>query len=125
MKGKLFLVLLLCMMVACGGNNKPASSSSDEVTYSPTDYTLTYYVAWNVDKVARGEPFTTDDLIESGSLLFTQNGIVKAIEFSSGWKKVNHFTKRTAVPNKWWLYMIYYDDIITKGCEVDVYIPMK
>lgn len=92
MKEKFYIALLLCMLVACGGSNKSTSSSSEEVSYSSTDYSLTYYLPQNISKIQRDEPYTTDDLKESGSLLFTQNGIVKAIEFSSGWQKVNHFT---------------------------------
>lgn len=98
--------------------------SRTEVSYSSTDYSLTYYLPQNISKIQRGEPYTTDDLKESGSLLFTQNGIVKAIEFSSGWQKVNHFTKRTAVPGRWWLYRIYYDGI-TQENEIDIYLPMQ
>lgn len=124
MKEKFYIALLLCTLVACGGSNKSTSSSSEGVSYSSTDYSLTYYLPQNISKIQRDEPYTTDDLKESGSLLFTQNGIVKAIEFSSGWQKVNHFSKRTAVPGRWWLYRIYYDGISQEN-EMDVYLPMQ
>ena len=125
MKVKLFVAfIVLCIMVACSGGNKPAtSSSSGEVSYSSTDYSVTYYLPQNISKFQNDEPYTTADLKESGSLLFTQNGLVKAIEFASGWQKVNHFTKRTAVSGRWWLYMIYYDGISQEN-EMDVYVPM-
>ena len=35
-----------------------------------------------------------------------------------------HFTKRTAVPGRWWLYMIYYDGLSQEN-EIDVYLPMQ
>ena len=69
MKEKFYIVLLLCMLVACGGSNKSTSSSSEEVSYSSTDYSLTYYLPQNISKIQRDEPYTTDDLKESGSLL--------------------------------------------------------
>ncbi len=137
---KLFAVTLSCFFVACGGQSssdhssvemfqqtrtesQSNSSTRNQEQYSETDYVKTYYIINNVQKFASGEAYTTDDLKESGSLLFSQNGIVKAIEFSNGWTKVNHFTKRTAVPNSWWLYMIYYDGISGEN-EIDVYLPM-
>ena len=140
---KLFAITLSCLFVACGGQsssdystssmfqststeNQSTSSTKTQVQYLETDYVKTFYLISNPQKFASGAEYTTDDLKESGSLLFSQNGIVKAIEFSNGWKKVNHFTKRTAVPNMWWLYMVYYEDEIFKDeeHEIDVYLPM-
>ena len=70
MKEKFYIVLLLCMLVACGGSNKSTSSSSEEVSYSSTDYSLTYYLPQNISKIQRDEPYTTDDLKESRKFAF-------------------------------------------------------
>ena len=60
MKEKFYIALLLCMLVACGGSNKSTSSSSEEVSYSSTDYSLTYYLPQNISKCTLYVPQGTE-----------------------------------------------------------------
>ena len=127
MKKNFIISLLVCScLFACNvsSNKSQSSSKSNDIEYSESDYVVTYYVISNPVKFATGGEYDTNDLKESGSLLFSRNGIVKAIEFANGWTKVNHFTKRTAVPGLWWRYMIYYDGF-SEEAEIDVYLPMN
>lgn len=56
-----------------------------------SDRSVQYYLAFNVQKFAKGEPFTTDDLQASGRLLLTSGGNVKAMGYSDGYRKVYSF----------------------------------
>lgn len=112
-----------------GSNNDTPVSTTDNATqekveYANTDYTETYFIFNNPDKFYSGEQYDIDDLKESGSLLFTQNGIVKAIEFVDGWQKVSHFTKKVFIPNEWWKYNIYYETKLFGQSEITIYLPM-
>lgn len=108
-------------------NDTPVSTTNatqEKVEYANTDYTETYFIFNNPDKFYSGEQYDIDDLKESGSLLFTQNGIVKAIEFVNGWQKVSHFTKKVFIPNEWWKYNIYYETKLFGQSEITIYLPM-
>lgn len=87
MKEKFYIALLLCTLVACGGSNKSTSSSSEEVSYSSTDYSLTYYLPQNISKIQRDEPYTTDDLKESGSLLLLRMELLRRLNFQADGRK--------------------------------------
>lgn len=71
--------------------NKKEWKDPELVEVKDTDHSIQYYLAFNVQKVATGQPFTTNDLQASGRLLLTSGGNVKAMEFSDGYKKVYSF----------------------------------
>lgn len=64
---------------------------SELVEMKDTDRSVQFYLPFNVQAVANGQPFTTNDLQASGRLLLTSGGNVKAMEFSDGYKKVYSF----------------------------------
>ena len=71
--------------------NKKEWKDPELVEVKDTDRSIQYYLPINVQKFATGQPFTTDDLQASGRRLFTQGRVLKAMEFSDGYKKVYSF----------------------------------
>lgn len=122
----LFIIAICGFLTACNGSGNTQESSPlyNNVEYAEDDYTKTYYIINNVDKFVNGGEYDTNDLKEAGSLLFSKNGIVKAIEFTNGWITVSHFTKKTAVPGYWWVYEVHYDVFGSDEC-MSVYLPME
>ena len=94
-KGTLFIscFLTIITLLSCGNGQGNSNQWNDPeiIQMSDTDRSVQFYVAFNVQKIATGEPFTTDDLQASGRLLLTSGGNVKAMEFNDGYKKVYSF----------------------------------
>lgn len=93
-KGTLFISCLLTIItfLSCGnGQNSNQWNDPEIIQMSNADRSVQFYIAFNVQKFANGEPFTTDDLQASGRLLLTPGGNVKAMEFEDGYHKVYSF----------------------------------
>lgn len=86
----LWIITSLSSCDSISGNNKEWKDL-ELVEVKDSDRSVQYYLPINVQKFATGQPFTTDDLQASGRLLLTQGGVVKALEFSDGYKKVYSF----------------------------------
>lgn len=98
-----FLATIACHSILClwiitslsscdsVSGNKKEWKDPELVEVKDSDRSVQYYIPINVQKFATGQPFTTDDLQASGRLLLTQGGVVKALEFSDGYKKVYSF----------------------------------
>lgn len=59
---------------------------------------IPYYLIINPKKFATGQAYDTSDLKPSGELLITAGGVIKAMSFSDGWKKVITYNRREATP---------------------------
>lgn len=86
-----FLTIITLLSCGNGQGNNNQWEDPEIVQMSDQDRSVQYYLAFNVQKFANGEPFTTDDLQASGRLLLTSGGNVKAMEFSDGYHKVYSF----------------------------------
>ena len=86
-------LLLSVTLLSCNFNNGNKNEWKDPeiVTVQDYDRSIQYYLPFNLQAVATGRSFTTDDLQASGRLLLTPGGVVKAMEFSDGYKKVYKF----------------------------------
>ena len=100
--------LLICLLLSatlssCNFNNSNKNEWKDPeiVTVQDYDRSIQYYLPFNVQAVATGRPLTTNDLQVSGRLLLTPGGVVKAMEFSDGYKKVYKF-RCEPIGNGWW-----------------------
>ena len=99
----LICLLLLATLSSCNFNNSNKNEWKDPeiVTVHDYDRSIQYYLPFNVQAVATGRPLTTNDLQASGRLLLTPGGVVKAMEFSDGYKKVYKF-RCEPIGNGWW-----------------------
>ena len=114
----LFLVICLLLsatLCSCNFKNRNQNEWKDPEIVAVQDYdrSIQYYLPFNLEAVATGKPFTTDDLQASGRLLLTPGGIVKAMEFSDGYKKVYRF-RCELVGNGWWQITCWLKSSLTK-----------
>ena len=88
-----FVCLFVATFFSCNlGNSNPKEWKDPElVEIKDTDRSVQYYLPFNIQAIANGQPFTTNDLQASGRLLLTPGGNVKGMEFSDGYKKVYSF----------------------------------
>ena len=92
------LYCLICLMLiaafsSCnfGNENKGEWKDPELVEVKDTDRSIQYYLPFNLEALAKGEPLTTDDLQASGRLLLTSGGNVKAWGFGDEYKRVYSF----------------------------------
>ena len=112
--------LLICLLLSatlssCNFNNSNKNEWKDPEIVSVQDYdrSIQYYLPFNVQAVATGRPLTTNDLQVSGRLLLTPGGVVKAMEFSDGYKKVYKF-RCEPIGNGWWQITCWLKSSLTK-----------
>ena len=114
----LFLVicsLLSATLCSCNFKNRNQNEWKDPEILAVQDYdrSIQYYLPFNVQAVATGRPLTTNDLQVSGRLLLTPGGVVKAMEFSDGYKKVYKF-RCEPIGNGWWQITCWLKSSLTK-----------
>jgi len=111
----LICYLLSATLSSCNFNNSNKNEWKDPeiVTVQDYDRSIQYYLPFNVQAVATGRPLTTNDLQASGRLLLTHGGVVKAMEFSDGYKKVYKF-RCEPIDNGWWQITCWLKNSLTK-----------
>lgn len=129
MKKITFLISLIFILflTSCGQSKK--ANDIKEYPYNmdwkpnieSTDRMITYYVISNPQKFVTDEPYTTDDLKESGNLLVTAGGVLKAVDLGN-WRKVEKYFVRTACVG-WKRIEIEYISIFGDEQQFDIYLP--
>ena len=92
-KAVIFCLLTIGTFSSCDFKNNDDNEylSSEYVEVQDNDRSVQYYLPYNIQAIANGQPYTTDDLEASGRLLLTSGGNVKAMEFSEGYRRVYSF----------------------------------
>ena len=67
----------------------------NRVDISPDNKTIPYYLIVNPQKFAGNSEYDMSDLKPSGELLITPGGVIKAMSFSDGWKKVVSYNRKS------------------------------
>lgn len=85
--------LIVITLSSCGNSQRSNNQWKDPelVEVQNSDRSVQYYLPFNIQSIATGQPWTINDLQASGRLLLTYGGNVKAMGFSDGYKRVYSF----------------------------------
>ena len=116
MKSKISFLIFFVVVTLFSCNSKTESNKQwkdpESVEVKDSDRSVQYYLPFNVQAIATGQPFTTNDLQASGRLLLTSGGNVKAMEFSDGYKRVYSF-RCESIGNGWYAITYWLKSPIT------------
>lgn len=87
------ILIVATTLASCNFKSGKSNQWKDPelVEMQDLDRSVQYYLPFNIQAIATGQPFTTNDLQASGRLLLTSGGNVKAMQFSDGYKRVYSF----------------------------------